>query len=91
MQFTAHCVGDAAVEALVEAYRKINDENFPVAKERPCLCHSNFMSPWAIQTMRRCGIVADLQPDWLYMDGSTLLKHFGEKRLKWFPALPDAF
>ena len=84
MQFTAHVVGDGAVEALVEAYRKINDEDFPVAKERPCLCHSNFMSPWAIETMKRCGIVADLQPDWLHMDGSTLLKHFGEKRLEWF-------
>ena len=91
MQFTAHCVGDGAVEALVEAYRKINDEDFPVAKQRPCLCHCNFMSPWAIETMKRCGIVADLQPDWLQMDGSTLLLHFGEKRLEWFQPYKTLF
>ena len=38
MQFTAHVVGDGAVEALVEAYRKINDEDFPVAKRTAPAC-----------------------------------------------------
>jgi predicted amidohydrolase YtcJ len=61
LQFTAHSVGDAAVLALIEAYADINRE-FPVAPQRPCITHCNFMSPEAIQQMAAMGIVADLQP-----------------------------
>jgi predicted amidohydrolase YtcJ len=34
--------------------------------------------------MAKHGIVADLQPAWLYLDGRTLLKQFGEERLEYF-------
>ena len=42
------------------------------------------MTPAAIDTMADLGIVADLQPAWLWLDGRTLLRHFGEERLQWF-------
>ncbi len=83
LQPTAHSVGDGAVHALIDAYSEINDE-FRVRDMRPCITHSNFMSPEAIERMAEVGIVADLQPAWLERDGATLLKQFGEARLRYF-------
>ncbi len=83
LQPTAHSVGDGAVHALIDAYAEINDE-FRVREMRPCITHSNFMSPEAIERMAEIGIVADLQPAWLERDGATLLKQFGEARLRYF-------
>lgn len=83
LQPTAHSVGDGAVEALVDAYEEVNNE-LPVAKHRPCISHSNFMTLRAIQKMGRLGVVADLQPAWLWLDGATLIKQFGYDRLAYF-------
>ncbi len=83
LQPTAHSVGDGAVHALIDAYDEINDE-FRVRDMRPCITHSNFMSPEAVERMAEIGIVADLQPAWLERDGATLLKQFGEARLRYF-------
>lgn len=83
LQFTAHAVGDGAVDALIRAYTNI-DREMPVRARRPCITHCNFMSPEAIAQMKNLGIVADLQPAWLWLDGATLLKQFGEERLTWF-------
>lgn len=84
LQFTAHSVGDGAVERLVDTYERIAREDFPVRDKRPCVTHCNFMSPAAIEKMATHGIVADLQPAWLHLDGRTLLKQFGEERLTYF-------
>jgi predicted amidohydrolase YtcJ len=83
LQFTAHAVGDGAVHGLIDAYRRVNAD-FLVAKSRPCITHCNFMSAEAIDQMRELGIVADLQPVWLWLDGRTLSDHFGSERLTWF-------
>ncbi len=83
LQPTAHCVGDGAVHALIDAYAEVDDE-FRVREMRPSITHSNFMSPAAIRRMAEIGIVADLQPAWLERDGATLLKQFGEARLRYF-------
>ncbi len=83
LQFTAHSVGDGAVHSLLEVYEEINKE-FPVRETRPCITHCNFMSPEAIKLMRTLGVVADLQPAWLWLDGKTLTKQFGNDRLSYF-------
>jgi hypothetical protein len=83
LQPTAHCQGDGAVHALIDAYEAVN-RDLSVRDRRPCLSHSSFMSAEAIETMRQVGIVADLQPAWLYLDGVTLLAQFGDKRLTYF-------
>lgn len=90
LQFTAHSVGDAAVLALIEAYSEIN-KDFPVAAQRPCITHCNFMSPEAIQQMASMGIVADLQPAWLWLDGATLHKQFGDERMAYFQPYKSVF
>lgn len=84
LQFMAHSVGDGAVHALIETYRRIDEHDFPVRPRRPCITHCNFMSPEAIAEMAERGIVADLQPIWLRQDGKTLRDHFGDERLTWF-------
>jgi predicted amidohydrolase YtcJ len=82
-QFTAHSVGDGAVATLVDAYERINKE-VPVRDKRPNITHANFITPETIQKMKALGVVANMQPVWLYMDGATLLKHFGPERLAIF-------
>ncbi|MDF1815816.1 MAG: amidohydrolase family protein [Verrucomicrobiales bacterium] len=91
LQFTAHAVGDGAVETLVNAYTRIAEEHFPVHDKRPCVTHCNFMSADAINKMAKHGIVCDLQPAWLYLDGSTLNHHFGHERLTWFQPYKTLF
>ncbi len=82
-QFTAHTVGDGAVHTLVEAYEEIN-RDLSLRDHRPCITHCNFMSREAIERMKAVGIVADLQPAWLRLDGATLLKQFGDRRTEYF-------
>jgi predicted amidohydrolase YtcJ len=84
LQFTAHSVGDGAVHALIDAYERISTQDFPVRDKRPCITHCNFMSAEAIERMSKVGIVADLQPAWLFLDGKTLLKQFGQERTAFF-------
>src|SRR5262245_21290771 len=84
LQFTAHSQGDAAVEAMVEAYERINRDDFPVRDRRPSITHASFMSADAIAKMKAIGIVANMQPAWLYLDGVTLQQHFGLERLTYF-------
>lgn len=90
LQFTAHSVGDGAVHALIEAYEQIN-QDFPVKPTRPCITHCNFMSRQAIDKMAALGIVADLQPAWLWLDGATLEKQFGLQRLTYFQPYQSIF
>jgi predicted amidohydrolase YtcJ len=90
MQYTAHSVGDGAVQAMVEAYSRVNDD-FPVGPTRPCITHANFMTAEAIRKMKELGIVLDLQPAWLWLDGATLRKQFGDERLTYFQPYKSLF
>ncbi len=83
LQITAHAVGDGAVQALIDAYVRVNEVS-SIAGKRPCITHCNFMSQESIDQMRQLEIVADIQPIWLRLDGRTLLHQFGEERTKWF-------
>lgn len=90
LAFTAHCQGDAAVEALVEAYQRVN-EDIPVGPTRSSITHSSFMSQRAIEGAAKIGVGVDLQPAWLYLDARTLVAQFGEERLKHFIPLKSLF
>ncbi|MFN0199491.1 MAG: amidohydrolase, partial [Planctomycetaceae bacterium] len=90
LQFTAHSVGDGAVHALIDAYAAI-DKTLPVRDLRPCITHCNFMSAEAIANMQEIGIVADLQPAWLWLDGATLERQFGVDRLAYFQPYKSIF
>lgn len=90
LQFTAHSVGDGAVQALLDAYEEVNQRR-PIAGTRPCITHSNFMTPRAIEQAARLGVALDIQPAWLWHDGRTLLDHFGQERMKLFQPLASIF
>lgn len=86
LQFTAHTVGDGAVRLLLEAYHKVAGE-LPLRQTRPCLTHANFITADAIVAAAGLGVVVDLQPVWLHLDGDTLLSHFGPERMRRFQPL----
>ena len=90
LQFTGHVVGDAAVTELVRAYGAVSDSS-PLRPLRPSLTHANFITPSAIARMAELGVVADVQPAWLYLDSHNLLAHFGEQRLQHFQPLRSLF
>jgi predicted amidohydrolase YtcJ len=86
LQPTLHCQGDGSVEFLLNAYSTV-ERQVPAGRlqsVRPGICHGSFMFPEAIDMMKRLGVVVDMQPAWLYLDGGTLFDHFGEERMKWF-------
>lgn len=90
LQFTSHSVGDGAVQGMIDAYLEVN-KDFPIRSARPCISHANFMSAEAIQKMKALGIVLDLQPAWLWLDGATLRKQFGNERLAYFQPYKSLF
>ena len=89
-QFTVHAVGDGAVQAILASYERVN-QNFPVRDQRPSITHANFMSAESIRKMKELGVVANQQPDWLYLDGATLRKQFGDERLAYFQPYKTLF
>jgi predicted amidohydrolase YtcJ len=90
LQFTAHSVGDAAVQTLLDVYEELSRE-MPLRRTRPCISHSNFMSREAVEQAARLGVMLDIQPAWLYLDTRTLAKQFGYERLRWFQPLRSLF
>jgi hypothetical protein len=91
LQFTAHTVGDGAVHTLLDVYDELSRAGLPVRQTRGCITHCNFMSREAVDALPRLGVVADLQPAWLYLDAHTLVKQFGDARLRWFQPLRSIF
>ncbi len=90
LAFTAHCQGDAAVEALVKTYEIVNAD-IPIAPTHSSVTHSSFMSREAIDTAAKLGVGVDLQPAWLYLDARTLVNQFGSERLEYFIPLRSLF
>src|SRR5204863_9155735 len=66
LQFTAHSVGDGAVQTLLDVYEEINKE-LPIRPTRPCITHANFESRQIVEKLPRLGVVVDIQPAWLYL------------------------
>ncbi len=90
LQFTAHSVGDGAVHTLLDVYEELS-RKMPIRKTRPCITHCNFMSAEAVHKLAELGVVADIQPAWLYLDTRTLTAQFGYDRLRWFQPLKSLF
>jgi len=63
----------------------------PIAGCRFSLTHANFQSREAVAQMRELGVVCDLQPAWLWLDGATLRAQFGDNRLEYFQPYRSLF
>jgi len=90
LQFTAHSVGDGAVQLLLDVYDEVNKDT-PLRDTRPCITHGNFIAPDSIAQAARLGAVIDLQPIWFHLDGATLLRQFGHERMSRFQPLRALF
>jgi predicted amidohydrolase YtcJ len=82
-QMTAHAAGEAGMDELLDAYEFVN-RTTPVKDLRFCITHANFPSPHNLERCKALGVVADVQPAWLYKDGTTLLNVLGKDRVRWF-------
>lgn len=91
LQFTAHSVGDGAVQTLLDVYEEVGREVPGMSATRPCITHCNFMTPASIAQAAKLGAVIDLQPIWFHLDGRTLLKQFGNERMSRFQPLRALF
>ncbi|MCP5110369.1 MAG: amidohydrolase family protein, partial [bacterium] len=91
LQFTAHSVGDGAVHAFLDACQRLADDGFPIRDMRPAITHANFHSAESVKQMAALGVVANMQPAWLYLDAATLLKQFGQERTTYFQPYKSIF
>ena len=82
-QMTAHTAGEGAMDELLDAYEFVN-RSLPVKDLRLCITHANFPSKRNLERCRQFGVVADVQPAWLYKDGTTLFNVLGKERVRWF-------
>jgi predicted amidohydrolase YtcJ len=82
-QMTAHTAGEGAMDVLLDAYEAVNRET-PIKEMRFCITHANFPSQRNLERCKELGVVADVQPAWLWKDGATLEKVLGDKRIRWF-------
>jgi hypothetical protein len=71
------------VDTLLETFEKLNAEK-PIAPSRSHWIHASFQSPDAIVRASKIGVLADVQPAWLYFDGPALEKVFGHEGMRYF-------
>jgi predicted amidohydrolase YtcJ len=89
-QLTAHCTGEASMDVLLDCYGAIQRE-MDIRHRRFEICHANFQSKQNFERCCELGVVADMQPAWLYKDGASLLKTLGSRRMEWFQPLKSWF
>jgi predicted amidohydrolase YtcJ len=82
-QMTAHAAGESGMDELLDAYEFVN-RTMPIKDLRFCITHANFPSPHNLERCKALGVVADVQPAWLYKDGTTLFNVLGKDRVRWF-------
>jgi predicted amidohydrolase YtcJ len=82
-QVTAHTAGEGAMDVLLDAYEFVNRQT-PIKARRFCITHANFPSARNLARCRELGVCADVQPAWLYKDGTTLARVLGPERMRWF-------
>ncbi len=82
-QLTAHAQGGGAVDAFLDTMEALDKER-PIAPSRSHWIHASFQSPEALQRARRLGILANVQPAWLYLDGDALERVFGSEGMRYF-------
>ncbi|HEY3840844.1 MAG TPA: amidohydrolase [Bryobacteraceae bacterium] len=89
-QMTAHTTGGGATDALLDAYENAN-RTIPLAGRRFTVTHGNFPNAQAIARSKKLGVVYDIQPFWLYLDGPAIKDVFGPERMKDFQPLRSLF
>lgn len=82
-QLTTHDQGGGAVDAWVDTLEALDRER-PIRDSRSFVMHASFQSPATIARMKKIGILADTQSQWLYYDGTALEKVFTYDGMRYF-------
>jgi predicted amidohydrolase YtcJ len=82
-QLTAHAQGGGAIDALLDAFERLDKEK-SIRGERHHVMHGSMMSEQAIQRIKRLDVSMDVQPGWLYLDAPALKRVFGKQNMRWF-------
>lgn len=85
-QLSAHTQGAGAVDVLMSVFETLDRER-PLAPTRSHVIHASFQSPELMARQKRLGVLADAQPDWLYLDGAALEKVQGDEGMRYFVPL----
>lgn len=78
-QLGIHCVGDAAIDLVLDAFEAANAEH-PIAPLRWTLIHMTLAHPEQIERARRLGLVLAVQQPLIYALGAGWVKYWGEER-----------
>jgi predicted amidohydrolase YtcJ len=89
-QLTAHSVGEASMDVLLDCYENIA-KTMDISKRRFLVTHGNFPNEHNIDRCARLGVMADVQPAWLYKDADALRKVLGDQRMEDFFPLKTWF
>jgi predicted amidohydrolase YtcJ len=81
-QTCTHAIGDAAVDAVIEALEALEaaDREAPVAARRHRIEHAMLLDDAAMARIRRLGVVASMQPEFVAWAGDTYRARLGASR-----------
>jgi predicted amidohydrolase YtcJ len=82
-QLTTHDQGGAAIDTWLDTLEALDKER-PIRESRSFVMHASFQSPEAIARMKKMGVLADTQSQWLYLDAPALEKVFGHAGMRHF-------
>jgi predicted amidohydrolase YtcJ len=82
-QLTAHTAGEGAMDELLGVYETVHKE-VDLTRRRMLITHANFQSEENLRRCRALGVCADVQPAWYFLDGDSLLRTLGPRRMRWF-------
>jgi hypothetical protein len=71
-----HCVGDAAIDTVLDAYEAANKEK-SILDRRFILIHASLIRPDQMQRAKRLGVRADVQNSFMWNKASTVARFLG--------------
>ncbi len=88
LQMTAHAIGDAAVDLMLEAYQKV-DRDHHVRDRRFSIIHCDFTEKATLEKIRDMGIQIFFQPAWHFKDAVVLGKVLNKRTMDSFMTYRD--
>ena len=80
LQISTHCVGDAAADLALDAYEAAMNAS-PRSDPRHRLEHLILTTPQATTRMRDLGVIASVNPHFIFVGGDSYENNFGPERM----------
>jgi predicted amidohydrolase YtcJ len=74
-----HCVGDAAIDKVLDAYEYANREK-SIVDRRFILIHASLMQPDQMEKAKKLGVRVDLQNDFMWDKAATVERFLGKEK-----------